>query len=237
MATKQTDKDYGKDQNTTAQSSANSSANQQGKSEGSGVAMSGDRQRPIESGREAGRGGNRGGSIARQRGNAPVRGGMSSPFTAMQRMAEDMDRLFEQFGFGRTGLGMSPRFGSLLDDDLWSGRDQMLNTVWTPQVETFRRGDNLVIRADIPGVKKDDVHVDIDNDVLTISGERKEEHEDNSDGYYRSERSYGQFYRAIPLPEGVNADQCDASFKDGVLEVTLRAPKQDQREARRIQIK
>jgi HSP20 family protein len=220
----------------SAGNTASSTGSQPGKTENAALTTQSDRERPLQTGRDSGR------SVDQSRsGLVRHRGDANSPFAVMQRMADDMDRLFEQFGFGRMGLGLAPRLGtlgSLLDDDLWSDRaSQALNTVWTPQVETFRRGDNLVIRADIPGVNKEDVHVEVEDDVLTISGERKEEHEENRDGYYRSERSYGQFYRAIPLPEGVNAEKCDASFKDGVLEVTLPAPKQEERKAKRIQIR
>jgi HSP20 family protein len=191
-----------------------------------------ERQRPIEQGRETGKSSS---GLIQQRNTPPVQGSVSSPFMLMRRMAEDMDRLFEQFGFGRS---LSPRLGTLFDDDLWSGRGlQATATTWMPQVETFRRGDNLVIRADVPGVKKDDIKLEVENGVLTISGERREEHEDKQEGFYRSERSYGQFYRAIPLPEGVNTEQCSATFNDGVLEVTLPAPKHEERKPRQIQIK
>src|SRR5438105_2737203 len=114
----------------------------------------------------------------------------------MRRMAEDMDRLFGDFGLG------SPT----------SGREL---ATWSPQVETFRRDDQLVVRADLPGMRKEDVKVEIDDGILSISGERCEEHEDDGDDFYRSERHYGQFYRALPLPDGVTGDSCDATFKDG----------------------
>ena len=246
MATTNRTKDQGQDRTTrqaTTQQSTTSgrtggSSNRQG-TERSGFAGQGDRERQIESRRDGGAEADsvRPGMV-RQQGNTQFRGSSRDPFTVMQRMAEDMDRLFGQFGLDRSGLGLRPGFGSLLDDDLWSDRGvPALNTVWTPQVETFRRGNNLVIRADIPGVDKDDVHVEIEHDVLTISGERREEHEENRDGYYRSECRYGQFYRAIQLPEGTNADHCEASFKDGVLELTLPAPRQEERRPKRIQIK
>ena len=103
-------------------------------------------------------------------------------------------------------------------------------------MEAFRRGENFVVRADLPGMKRDDVTVEVENNVLTISGERTDEHEEHRDGFYRSERSYGQFYRAIPLPEGVNTDQCEATFKDGVLEVSLKVPQQRER-SRQIPIR
>lgn len=193
-----------------------------------------DRQRPVETGREGGSTG-----VARSGLASPVYGGSAAtaPFTLMRRMADDMDRLFENFGFGRTGLGFGPSFGSGLERDLWSGSSVLDQPAWSPQVETFRRGDKLVVRADLPGLNKDDVKVEVDDGVLTISGERREEREENRGDFYRSERSYGQFYRAVPLPEGVSSEQCEAKFKDGVLEVTLPAPKQLERKAKQIQIR
>jgi HSP20 family protein len=156
----------------------------------------------------------------------------------MRRMAEDMDRLFDDFGLGRTGVGLLPTFGADFDRDRWRGSSMLDRAAaWTPQVETFRRGDKLVVRADLPGLRKEDVKVEIDDGVLAISGERREEHEEDRDDYYRSERTYGQFYRAIPLPDGVSDDQCEASFKDGVLEVSLSAPKEAKRSAKQIQVK
>lgn len=171
--------------------------------------------------------------------SAPIQGARNDPFALMRRMQEDMDQLFSTFGFGR--LGLSPTFGSLLSSDfadLPSGIGRGAGeTLWSPQIETFRRGDKIVVRADLPGVDKKDVNVNVDNDVLTISGERSTESENESDGWYRTERSYGSFYRALPLPEGVNADQCEANFKDGVLEVTLPAPREEKSSAKRIAIK
>jgi HSP20 family protein len=171
--------------------------------------------------------------------SAPHRGGMNSPFELMQRMSQDMDRLFEQLGFGRLGLGLGPTFGSLLGSDI-ADRSQRFNnsqSFWAPQIETVRRGDRFVVRADLPGINKDDVHVEVDGDVLTISGERHNEQRYERDGFVRSERGYGSFYRAIPLPEGVNADQVEAKFNDGVLEISLPAPKQAERKTKKVQIR
>jgi HSP20 family protein len=164
---------------------------------------------------------------------------MNSPFELMQRMSDDMDRLFEQFGFGRMGLGLGATVGSLLGSDL-ADRSQRLSsgqTFWAPQVETMRRGDRFVVRADLPGINKDDVNVEVDNDVLSISGERRSEQRDEREGFFRSERSYGSFYRAIPLPEAVSADQVEAKFNDGVLEISLPAPKRAERKTRKIPIR
>jgi HSP20 family protein len=181
----------------------------------------------------------RSGELARGGMSAAVRGGANSPFDLMRRMSDDMDRLLEQFGFGRTGLGLAPSFGSLFGSGLAdrSPRFGMNESLWAPQVEVAQRGDRFVVRADLPGVDKDDVHVEVDDNVLTISGERRDEQEEDRDGIFRSERSYGSFYRAIPLPEGVNADQCDAKFDDGVLEISLPLPKQEERASKRIQIR
>ena len=144
-------------------------------------------------------------------------------------MTEYMDRLFEDFTLGRNlrGAGTAER-------DLWSSRSD--RATWMPQVETFRRGDKLVVRADLPGMKREDVNVEIEDGVLTISGERSDEREEKNDEFYRSERSYGQFCRTIPLPQGVSGDQADATFKEGVLEVAFPSPKQQERKSK-IQIR
>src|SRR5207249_3971391 len=143
----------------------------------------------------------------------------SSPFGSLfQRWNEEMDRMFENFGFGGM-LGRSQDVG-----------------VWTPNVEMFQRGNNLVVRADLPGLNKEDVQVDIADDVVTIQGERKQEHEEEREGFYRNERSYGSFYRTIPLPEGTITDSAKASFKNGVLEIVLQAPPREVSRGRRINI-
>ena len=161
-------------------------------------------------------------------------GGAGNPFSLMRRMAEDMDRIFGQFGFGPS-LG----FGPLASPALGQGRGLMSRGLraWSPQLETFRRGDKLVVRADLPGLRKEDVNVEVDNGMLTISGQRSEEQVDDRDDFYRSERSYGEFYRALPLPENVSGEACEATFKDGVLEVTLPLPKPQQSKARRVEVK
>jgi HSP20 family protein len=139
----------------------------------------------------------------------------ASPFSFMRRFSEDMDRLFEEFGFGRTGA----TGGEISRRDFGRG-------VWRPQIEMFHRGDNLVVRADLPGMKKEDVKVEYTRDAITIEGERRQEHTEEREGRYHTERSYGQFYRSIPLPEGVKPEDAKASFKDGVLEIVLKAPEE-----------
>ena len=170
--------------------------------------------------------------------SAPVAYAGGSPFAMMRRMMDDMDRLFADFGFDR-GYGLSPfaSFDRALAPRLEQMQRSLPQGIWSPQVEMFERGDRLVVRADLPGLSKDDVELEIENDVLTIRGERKSEHEDERDGYYRSERSYGSFHRSIPLPEGSSAEDAQASFRDGVLEVTLPRPKPEQRRGRKIEIR
>lgn len=157
---------------------------------------------------------------------SPTFGLSRSPFSMMRRLAEDMDRIFHDFGVGR----------SLIGSDMWTEPGGIGEQLWTPEIETFRRGDKLVVRADLPGLDKENVNVEIEEDTLTISGQRQDEFKEERDDYYRSERRYGRFFRAIPLPEGVDESQIDARFRDGVLEVTLPAPQEATHERRRINI-
>jgi HSP20 family protein len=94
---------------------------------------------------------------------------------------------------------------------------------WTPHVDMYEEGNEVVVKAELPGISRDDVDVTLENGDLVIKGERKSENEVKEESYYRMERSFGSFYRRLPLPEGTQADQISAGFKDGVLEV--RAPK------------
>lgn len=135
-----------------------------------------------------------------------------SPFRALQRFADEVDRMFEDFGFG--GRSSSAR-------GLWRG--SAFGT-WAPDIEAFQRGDQLVIKADLPGLSKDDLSIEVTDGAVTIQGERKAEHKEDREGYYRSERSYGSFCRVIPLPEGAMTDQAKANFRDGVLEITMPTP-------------
>lgn len=163
-----------------------------------------------------------------------------SPFAMMRRMMEDMDRMFEDFGLTRTGglgTGLASPLFSGLDRDLTSSLGESGLGQWSPAVEVLEKGDKLLVRAEIPGVSKDDVSIDLTDDLLTIQGERRQESEDRGEGYYRSERSYGRFVRSIPLPEGVDTDKADARFRDGVLEITLPAPKRERKQGRKLSIR
>ncbi len=153
---------------------------------------------------------------------------LSSPFTFMRRFMEEMDNLFEDFGMGPSLYG-GGRQGM-------QTRGESLGTrLWAPQIETFERDNQLVVRADLPGVSKNDVRVRLDQDVLTIEGERRYEHDETRGSVYQSERSYGSFQRSIRLPEGVDPESIKASFDNGVLEVCMNAP-QHRAGARDIEI-
>jgi HSP20 family protein len=156
-----------------------------------------------------------------------------TPLDLFERFADEVDRIFEDFGFGRAGL--APRTGRGLLPSPWRGATAESGT-WAPEIEVFHRGNDLVVRTDLPGLSKDDVKVDVTDDRIIIQGERKREHEEEREGFYRSERSYGSFTRVVPLPEGAITEQAKASFKDGVLEITMPAPPEEVRRGRRLEI-
>jgi len=141
-----------------------------------------------------------------------------SPFSLMRRFGEGMEQLLAEFG----GAGMRSR-----------GMNEM--AAWTPQIEMFERDGQLVIRADLPGLKKDDVRVELRDDAVVIRGERQEERREEREGFYRTERSYGVFYREIPLPAGVDTDRATANFRDGVLEIAMPV-EQGEARGRQLQI-
>jgi HSP20 family protein len=165
------------------------------------------------------------------------RGGLSpasqygNPFSLMRSLVDDMDRFFDDFlGFGSPSRYRSPWTGTGLQSTSGTA------SLWHPQIEVSERGGNLVVCADLPGMRKEDVHLEIHDDHLVLEGERRQENEENQGGVYRSERSYGRFYRTIPLPDGVNPEQARASFRDGVLEVTVPLPDRERRQGRQIEI-
>jgi HSP20 family protein len=151
------------------------------------------------------------------------------PFRMMDRFVDEMDRVFDDV-FGREWL--APRLGRSWLRSAW--RNELEE--WAPEVEVFHRNNELVVRADLPGLTKDDIKVDVTEDRITLQGERKREHEEEKGGIYRSERSYGSFYREIPLPEGTITDQAKANFRDGVLEITMPAPPEQVRRGRHLEI-
>jgi HSP20 family protein len=147
----------------------------------------------------------------------------------LERFAEEMDRVFDDFGLGRGWL--SPPLGFGRPRPILSPTEG-----WLPDVEMLQRNNELLIRADLPGLKENDVKVEITENAVTIQGERRREHEEKKGGVYRSERSYGSFSRVIALPEGAITDQAKASYRDGVLEITMPAPPEAVTRGRKLEI-
>ena len=141
----------------------------------------------------------------------------SSPFALMQRLTADMDRLFENFGMGMFSRGAWP-FGGLRQG---SALSPTMSATWSPHIEMFEQEGKLVVQAELPGLRKDDVQIEVEDDAIVISGERHSEAQRDEGGRYVSERSYGSFYRVIPLPDGANADSANATFRDGMLRIEM----------------
>jgi len=120
----------------------------------------------------------------------------TNPFDLMRRFREELDQ-----AIGTLGLGQTP--------------------MATPAVDIFEREGNIVVQADLPGLKPDQVKVEVTDDGIVIRGECSEEQEQRGENFYRCERSHGQFYRVIRLPEHADADRAQAQFNDGMLEVTI----------------
>ncbi len=105
---------------------------------------------------------------------------------------------------------------------------------WMPAMDLVETEDHFILRADLPGMTEEDVRIELEDTVLTVSGERRAEHEDQKEGYHRVERAFGAFSRTLTLPKGVDPESIAASFDKGVLEV--RIPKPEERKPRRIEI-
>lgn len=140
------------------------------------------------------------------------------PARELQSIQSEMNRLFNTF--------FEPSAGG-------NGGGAPLRR-WSPAMDLVETDDHFVLRADLPGVSEDDVKIELEDNVLTLSGERKAAHQESKEGYYRVERAYGSFSRTLTLPEGVNADSISANFDRGVLEV--RIPKPEQRKPRKVEI-
>ena len=158
---------------------------------------------------------------------APKSPETANPFGMMRRFTKDMERLFNDFE--------EYRFAHFFKDFV-PFRMEFDTAKWVPQIEVLQNNGQLLVRADLPGLTKEDVNVELTNDMLTISGERKDEKEEKREGYYRSERSYGSFYREIPLPKGAKTGDATATFRNGVLEITMPVPKVET-STRKLEIK
>ncbi|HWA74718.1 MAG TPA: Hsp20/alpha crystallin family protein [Polyangiaceae bacterium] len=151
----------------------------------------------------------------------PARKGMVSgsellplftPFTLMRRLIDDIDRLAQAGGAGAEDAGLAP----------WPADPATL--AWVPALEIFERDGQLVIRTELPGIKKEQLRIDAEPGRLILSGERSQDVEQRGTNFFRSERRYGSFRRVVLLPEGADAEQARATFNDGVLEITIPAP-------------
>ena len=166
-------------------------------------------------------------------GSTALRRAMDSPFTLIRRFADEMDRLFEDFG---GGFGL--RMPSLLTrgHEPFRRESRLVPAEWSPRVDILERDGQFVVRADLPGLTKEDIKVELTENLLTLQGERKQEKKEEREGYYYNERFQGSFYRAIPLPEGIDASKATAEFRNGVLEVVMPAPARPESKARRLEI-
>jgi HSP20 family protein len=139
------------------------------------------------------------------------------PIRELDSLQSDMNRLFDAFFQGRGGGGQV------------NGARR-----WVPAMDLVETDQHLVLRADLPGLDREDLNIEVKDGVLTISGERKAEHTDKSEGFYRVERAFGRFSRSLDLPQGLDPKAVSADFDRGVLEV--RIPKPEERQPTRIQI-
>jgi HSP20 family protein len=137
------------------------------------------------------------------------------PFRELSSLQTEMNRLFNA-AFEGQGGGNGPA------------------RRWTPAMDLLETEDEFVLRADLPGLTESDVNIELEDNVLTVSGERHAEREDKREGFYRMERAYGSFSRSLTLPKGIDPEAVTAAFDRGVLEV--RVPKPEQRKPRRISI-
>ena len=136
------------------------------------------------------------------------------PAREVDSLQSEVNRLFDTFFGGRPANARMRR--------------------WVPAMDLVESDDHLVLHADLPGLERDDVNIEVKDGVLTVSGERTAEHEEKADGYYRVERAFGGFSRSMTLPEHVDAERIAASFDKGVLEV--RIPKPEERKPHRVAI-
>ena len=137
------------------------------------------------------------------------------PARELDSLQSEVNRVFDAF-FG-TGDGSTTRARR-----------------WVPAMDLVETDDHLILRADLPGLERDDVNIEVKDGALTVSGERRAEHEEKSEGYYRVERAFGSFSRSLTLPDGIDAERIDADFDKGVLQV--RIPKPEQRKPFRVEI-
>jgi len=139
------------------------------------------------------------------------------PFAAMRRLTDEVERAFSG------GLGMYR--------PIWGERGS-----WMPAIDVRKNNGQFEISAELPGLNKDDVKIECTDEGVILQGEKRRQEETEEGGFHRSERSYGRFYRFIPLPEGAQAEQAKAEFKNGILRVTMPVNEQQKSKSRPIPI-
>lgn len=138
----------------------------------------------------------------------------SDIFSELTRMQEEMNRFFDDF-FGEQRRGLA-------------------EGAWLPAVDVSETSDQFVVRAELPGMSQDDIDINVQENVLTLKGEKKQEQKEEKENFHRLERMYGSFSRSFTLPSGVKPEDIQATFKDGVLEVTM--PKSEEAKPKKIAI-
>lgn len=143
----------------------------------------------------------------------------TTPFGLLRQMTSELDRMFDE----PWTTFAPPQFAE--------------KAMWAPKVDVLQKDNRLITRIDLPGMKKEDVSVEVIEGSLVLSGERKSETSEEKDNIYRAEREYGSFYRSVPLPKGVKFDDVKATFTNGVLEVSVPVPAEPVNKARKVEIK
>jgi len=141
----------------------------------------------------------------------------ADPFAEMEALQRQMNQLFD------VSLARSP----------W-GDTTLLGGQWAPAVDVYDSPDNILIKADLPGLSKDEIEVTIQDQNLILKGEKKQDAQIKQERYFKTERFYGSFCRTIPLPSDIDADKVEAAYQDGVLALTL--PKKDEAKPKQIRI-
>jgi HSP20 family protein len=138
------------------------------------------------------------------------------PFRDLRTLQEEVNRLFSN--------NLTPSFG---DEGIGRG-------AWNPNVDIYENKDQIVLEAELPGMNREDFDLTVENNVITLRGERRFEKKDDADNYHRVERAYGSFTRSFTLPQTVSGDGASAEYRNGVLRVAL--PKREETKARRIEV-
>lgn len=158
--------------------------------------------------------------------NVPIRNATAiapvyapATFNTMRQLTDEIEKMFgDLFNFNTS---LNPFFTPTFALPTF---EEFELPLWTPQIDASIKNGELKVHADLPGLKKEDIDLEFIDNALVISGERKFENEEEREGYYRSERSYGNFFRSIPLPEGADTEHATATFDNGVLEIAMHVP-------------